>query len=231
MTVINSDDEKRKKILAMLFGAFGKADDADRLAIYGKMLEDMPVVLLSKAVKKLIFEKTFLPSVAEIVTSAKSIAVEVNAANRLPDWQEVWAEIEAAVQSSAPAKFSHPIIALAVKTYGMTNLKTCSIEMWSAAHAQMRRIYDDLCRRYSEKEMNAYVIGDTRKEIEAALERAKAGLVLLNVSVQAPPEVDKNYLTRRNEYFETRKERIESCPYDKITTKMPPNVNVQNELF
>lgn len=164
MTVINSDDEKRKKILAILFGAFGKADDADRLAIYRKMLEDMPVVLLSKAVKKLIFEKTFLPSVAEI---------------------------EAAVQSSAPAKFSHPIIALTVKTYGMNNLKTCSVDMWSAAHAQMRRIYDGLCRRYSEKEMNAYVIGDTRKEIEAALERAKAGLVLLNVSVQAPPGVRK----------------------------------------
>lgn len=186
MTVINSDDEKRKKILAMLFGAFGKADDADRLAIYRKMLEDMPVVLLSKAVKKLIFEKTFLPSVAEIVTAAKSIAVEVNASNRLPDWQEAWAEIEAAVQSSAPAKFSHPIIALAVKTYGMNNLKTCSVDMWSAAHAQMRRIYDDLCRRYSEKEMNAYVIGDTRKEIEAVLKRANTGLVLLNVSVQAP---------------------------------------------
>lgn len=55
----------------------------------------------------------------------------------------------------------------------------------------MRRIYDDLCRRYSEKEMNAYVIGDTRKEIEAALERANTGLVLLNVSVQALPEVKK----------------------------------------
>ena len=102
-----------------------------------------------------------------------------------------WAEIEAAVQSSAPPHFSHPIIALAVKTYGMTNLKTCSVEMWGVAHSQMRRIFDDLCRRYSEKEMNAYVIGDTRKEIEAALERANTGLVLLNVSVQALPEVKK----------------------------------------
>ena len=46
-----------------------------------------------------------------------------------------------------------------------------------------------------------------------------------------PPEVDNNYLARKNEYFETRKERIESCPYDKITTKMPPNVNMQSELF
>ena len=47
-----------------------------------------------------------------------------------------------------------------------------------------------------------------------------------------PPEVDNNYLARKNEYFETRKERIESCPYDKITTKMPPNVNIAIlELF
>ena len=47
-----------------------------------------------------------------------------------------------------------------------------------------------------------------------------------------PPEVDNNYLARQNEYFETRKERIESCPYDKITTKKPPNVNIAIlELF
>lgn len=173
--------------MGMLFGAFGKADDADRLAIYGKMLEDMPVELLSKAVKKLILEKSFLPSVAEVVAAGKSIAAEVNAANRLPDWQEAWAEIERAVQSSGAPKFSHPIIALAVKTYGLNNLKTCSVEMWGAAHAQMRRLYDDLCKRYTDKEINAYVIGDARQEIEAALKRANTGLVLLNVSVQALP--------------------------------------------
>ena len=47
-----------------------------------------------------------------------------------------------------------------------------------------------------------------------------------------PPEVDNNYLARQNEYFETRKERIESCPYDKITNKKPPNVNIAIlELF
>lgn len=47
-----------------------------------------------------------------------------------------------------------------------------------------------------------------------------------------PPEVDNNYLARQNEYFETRKERIESCPYDKITTKKPPEVNIAIlELF
>lgn len=181
----DNDETKRNQIIGTLFGAFGKADDAQRQAIYVKMLADVPNAVLGKAVKRLILEKNFLPSVAEIVAAAKSIVEEVAPERRLPDWQEAWAEIEAAVQSSAPAKFSHPIIALAVKTYGMNNLKTCSVEMWSAAHAQMRRIYDDLCRRYSEKEMNAYVIGDTRKEIEAALERANTGLVLLNVSVQA----------------------------------------------
>ena len=47
-----------------------------------------------------------------------------------------------------------------------------------------------------------------------------------------PPEVDKNYLARKNECFVTRKERIESCPYDKITTKKPPDVNTAIlELF
>lgn len=187
----DNDEAKRNQIIGTLYGAFGKADDAQRQAIYVKMLADVPNTVLAKAVKRLILEKTFLPSVAEIVTAAKSIIAEVAPESRLPDWQEAWGEIERAMQSSAPPEFTHPIIALAVKTYGLTNLKCCNVDMWQAAQAQVRRIYDDLCRRHNDKTLNAYVIGDTRPEIEAALKRANTGLVLLNVSVQAPPGVKK----------------------------------------
>lgn len=184
----DADEVRRNQIIGMLFGAFGKADDAQRQAIYTKMLADVPNAVLAKAVKRLILEKTFLPSVAEIVAAARSIIAEVAPGNRLPDWQEAWAEIERAVQSSSAPEFSHPIIALTVKTYGLMNLKMCPVEMWQAAQAQVRRIYDDLCKRYSDKELNAYVIGDAQTEITAALERSGKGLVKIGVPAQTLPE-------------------------------------------
>ena len=180
----DNDTTKRNQIIGTLFGAFGKADDAQRQAIYTKMLADVPNAVLSKAVKRLILASTFLPSVAEIVEAVKGIVAEVAPESRLPDWQEAWAEIERAMQSSEPPVFTHPIIALAVKTYGLSNLKCCNVEMWQAAQAQVRRIYDDLCRRYNDKTLNAYVIGDTRPEIEAALERAGKGLIKIGAPAQ-----------------------------------------------
>lgn len=63
-------------------------------------------------------------------------------------------------------------------------------------------------------------------------ELCEAGSLPEEYYLPTPPEVDNNYLARQNEYFETRKERIESCPYDKITTKKPPEVNIAIlELF
>ena len=53
-------DDKRPQIIAMLFGAFNKGDDKQRIALYSKMLEDIPTELLSKSVKKLILENKFI---------------------------------------------------------------------------------------------------------------------------------------------------------------------------
>ncbi|PWM78641.1 MAG: hypothetical protein DBY32_03950 [Phascolarctobacterium sp.] len=187
----NNDTEQRSQILAMLFGAFGKADDANRIVIYAKMLEEMPVTLLSKAAKRLILEKQFLPSIAEIIAAAKSIAAEVQGTEaRLPDWQEAWAEIDAAARSSEKPIFSHPLIALAVKTYGLNNLRYCDSSNYSTAHAQVRRIYDNLCKRYTDKSINTFVIGDSRGEIAAALKNAGAGLVKIG-NVKALPEAGR----------------------------------------
>lgn len=46
-----------------------------------------------------------------------------------------------------------------------------------------------------------------------------------------PPEVDRNYIAAKNEYFDVRRERIEKCD-DKITTKMPVDIDTRvGELF
>lgn len=63
------------------------------------------------------------------------------------------------------------------------------------------------------------------------LELCQDGKLPEEYYLPTPPEVDKDYLARKNKYFKERKKRIEEGG-DTITTKMPPNVKMQcGELF
>lgn len=90
------DNDQRCKIVAMLFGAYGQGSDETRIAIYAKLLEDLPVAVLSKSVKKLVLEQKFLPSVSEIVEAAQSLMGSVDDSSRIKSWAEAWGEIERA---------------------------------------------------------------------------------------------------------------------------------------
>ena len=56
-------DEKSKKAKAitMLFGSFGQSNDADRMAIYVEMLNDIPADVLDKVCRKTILKASFSP--------------------------------------------------------------------------------------------------------------------------------------------------------------------------
>ena len=117
----------------MLFGAFGQANDAHRQAIYTKVLGDIPNEILSKAVKKLLLESKFLPSIAEVVDASKSLMGTADDSTRVREWDEAWNEIERAMQSTPwghTPVFSRIEIELAVRSFGwhdlqMTLLRTC----------------------------------------------------------------------------------------------------------
>lgn len=169
-----SDSKKvpsSSKIIGTMFGAYGQANDSQRQAIYCKTLEDIPAELLQKAVKKLLLESKFLPSIAEIVEASRSVVGTLDESCRMKNWDEAWSEIERAMRSTpwgATPVFSRPEIATAVRNYGWQSLQTCLAEDINTVRAQMRRMYDEACARSKEQSNNVYVLGETKTVLPAA---------------------------------------------------------------
>lgn len=99
MTCDNNEVE-RTQIIGMLFGAYGQSNDSQRQAIYSKMLADIPNPVLKKAVKKIILENKFVPTVSEIVAAAKNLIETVDESKRVKSWMEAWAEIQKQMQEA-----------------------------------------------------------------------------------------------------------------------------------
>ncbi|MGM9519549.1 MAG: hypothetical protein ACI3WS_02630 [Phascolarctobacterium sp.] len=156
-----NDNARRIKIIATLFGAFGQSSDANRQVIYVESLKDIQVELLEKACRKLLLEKKFVPSIAEIVEASRSLAGEVDENLRVKSWPEAWAEIEKAMFATPWGKlptFSTPEIAEAVFSYGWNTLQASAEADMPIVRAQVRRIYEDVCARGVNMANNAYVI-------------------------------------------------------------------------
>lgn len=156
------EQKERCTIVSMLFGAYGQGGDGPRIAIYAKLLEDLPVAVLSKSVKKLVLEQKFLPSVSEIVEAAQSLMGSVDDGSRIRTWAEAWGEIERAMLATPwgkPPTFSRPEITAAVNSYGWQTLQLSLAEDMPTVRAQVRRMYEDACGRSREKQRNDYVLG------------------------------------------------------------------------
>ena len=78
--------EQRVKIIATMFGAFGQGGDGNRIAIYAKMLKDIPVNVLKVAAEKVMMESKFLPTIAELVEATRSLMAEAEPDTRVKTW-------------------------------------------------------------------------------------------------------------------------------------------------
>lgn len=148
--------------LTLLFGAYGRANDAQQIAIYRLMLADVPPTLLMLAVKKSIRECKFLPSVAELLGQCELLNDAVNEDLRVKDWDEAWGEIQRFMQSTPWGKqpqFSRPEIAQAVNSFGWNELQRVLAADMPAVRAQMRRFYEDACARSKKQAKNEYALG------------------------------------------------------------------------
>ena len=176
------DNTTKAEVIGTMFGAYGQADDAKRVAIYVKLLSDIPAAVLGKACKKLMLENKFLPTIAEIVEASKSLLGTANDDKRIREWDEAWKEIERAMQrtpwGSYPV-FSRPEIAQAVESFGWYNLQTCLAEKIDTVRAQMRRIYEDVCKRTKEQGHNEYVLGRSKTGLLEPSVRTRKDLELL----------------------------------------------------
>lgn len=156
----------RAKIIATLFGAYGQSNDSNRQLIYSSLLKDLPVELLEKACGKLVLEKKFMPTVSEIVEAARSLVAESHEEKRVKTWAEAWSEIESSMfstQYGKQPKFSTPEISAAVKSYGWSTLINSLEADMPTVRAQVRRIYDEICQRTTEKTNNCYILGGNQE--------------------------------------------------------------------
>lgn len=153
--------EKNLEILSTLFGCFGQAEDTNRLAIYTKLLKDVPPSLLNAAAQKLMLEKTFLPSVAEIVEAVRSVKATKNgeqADDYAEAWQEVLREMKRCGIYGSP-KFSSTEVQRAVQLVGWRNLCCADEASFSVLHAQFREVYKQIKKRKESDAVNCYVLG------------------------------------------------------------------------
>ena len=162
--------ERNIETLCTLFGCFGQAADTNRLAIYTKLLQDMPPDLLSAACQKIMLENTFLPSVAEIVAAVKSVRATKQgetADDYTAAWNEVLGEMKRCGIYGSPT-FSNAETQKAVRLVGWRNLCCADEAAFSVLHAQFREVYKSLKKRKESDAVNCYVLGIAPK-VEALL--------------------------------------------------------------
>ena len=171
MILMNDEVSKRAMIITALFANFGQQDNNQRMAIYIKLLRDIPVDVLEKACEKLMLENRFLPVPAEIVEASRSLIGTVDAKARFKSWDEAWDEIERKMQATPwghTPEFSTPEIAAAVFNFGWNTLQQSLASDMPTIRAQIKKMYESVCERAKEQSNNKYIL-DRGKNKESLL--------------------------------------------------------------
>lgn len=150
------------QIITVLFGAFGQGSDIERMKVYVQYLHPLGPDVLGRVVKKVIAESRYLPTIAELLDAAKSLAGTVNPGSRVKSWDEAWSEIERNmfdVPWGQKPKWSTPEIEMAVNNYGWHDLQTCLEKDLPTIKAQVRRHYESVCARTKEEKINQFALG------------------------------------------------------------------------
>lgn len=161
MASLTEEDKQRKEVIRWLFAAYGQEKNSNKLAIYCETLKEFPAPILKKVCKKLLMEQHFMPAISEIVEAGRSLIAELNPDLRQKTWGEAYAEIQQKTHDEflyGHPEWSTPEIAAAVKAFGYKELCCLPADEVRTAAAQLRRFYEDACRRSREKQVNRYVL-------------------------------------------------------------------------
>ena len=159
-----SQQQRFNQIIVTMFGAFGQGSDVERMKVYIQYLQPLGPDALEKVAKKVIAESRYLPTIAELLDAAKSLAGTVNPSSRVKSWDEAWGEIERKMYSTSwneKPQWSTPEIAQAVNNYGWHDLQSCLETDLPTIKAQVRRHYESACARMKEQKTNKFVLGMT----------------------------------------------------------------------
>lgn len=164
----NNEQIERARTIGALFGAFGQGADETRIAIYVRMLKDIPVDVLKVTAEKVMMESKFLPTIAELVEATRSLVAEAEPNTRVKTWAEAWSEIEKAMYRTPWGRiptFSTPEIAEAVFSFGWNTLHTAEAREMPTIRAQIRRMYEDICARRKEQANNRYAMSGDKNAL------------------------------------------------------------------
>ena len=158
---MTNDMERKGKAVAKLFLAFGQASDGERMALYVDLLKEVPAEVLEIACKKASMESLRLPTVAEIIKSAKDIVAEANGTKAVP-FAEAWEEILSVLRETYVwdvPQFSHKEIQQVVDAFGWEELRMMETKDIPIIRSQLKGMYEAICQRNEEKAMNGYLLG------------------------------------------------------------------------
>lgn len=173
-----NDKVTKAKILTTMFACYGQANDGVRIASYVKMLDDVPADVLSVVCRKAILENKFLPTIAELLESVRSIAGSIDESKRVKTWNEVQKEIQRGITrtwyhgclgedvpddlygKSCEPKWSTDEVRQTVEAYGFDNLGRAKADDMPIVWSQLRKIYETICERKKEDTVNGYLLGN-----------------------------------------------------------------------
>lgn len=172
-------DKRQAQAITALFIAFGKQNDTDRMALYCKMLSDVPGEVLQKVTEKAINDCEYLPSIATLRESLRSLIGSVDETKRVKPWVEVQKEIQQGLTrtwyhgclgedvpdelygKSCEPKWSSPEVKAAVDSYGLDNLNKVMESDMPIVWSQLRKAYEQACESKKDNETNTLVLQGT----------------------------------------------------------------------
>jgi hypothetical protein len=132
-------------VLKQLFVAFPNTQVPDgTVAVYLRLLQDIPVGDLQTVVDQAIATSRFLPTVAELRDMYRSLTTNVNQMDGEEAWGLVQAEIRR-IGSWGTPRFEDERVAKAVQAMGWMNL--CQSDAPGVERAQFMRIYNSMAQR------------------------------------------------------------------------------------
>lgn len=158
---MKSNIERRGKAIAKMFAVFGQSSDGERMALYVDLLKDIPADVLEVACKKACMESQYLPTVAELIKSAKDLVAEANGTKPVP-FAEAWEEILKVLRETYVwdvPQFSHTEIQQLVNSFGWEELRMMETKDVPIIRSQLKGMYEAICQRSEEKAINGYLLG------------------------------------------------------------------------
>lgn len=146
-----SDEARRTRAFGTLIAAYPKSDVGEtQVAVYKKMLSDIPTDLLEAAILQIVAESKWFPKVSEVREKAHELH---RAAAGVDSPEEAWETVQRAIRTIGPAKafyngrprFHNQLTARAIDSVGWKEILTTDKPGVTRAH--FLKVYKALLER------------------------------------------------------------------------------------